>query len=133
MSSRVNKFQIDWQIVRLRAKKQKSVTAKIDLVLEFMIANATKQNQVRVLNWLTMTNIGYKRVFKELFEEAMEAVNQLRVSAVEEANDFERYEEEELEALLKDLNSRKYDYQYSGAPKTHIAFVKELTHYLQGE
>lgn len=130
---RVDKFQLDWQIVRLRAKKQKNVIQKIDLVLDFMIANPSFENGVRVLNWLTMTDIGYKRRHKYLFEDATRAVSSIVVTQADQTNDFSKYSEEELEELLKDLNGRKYDYQYSGAPKTHIAFVQELINYLQGE
>ena len=131
----IDKYQIDWQIVRARAKKLKDYAEKISLVREFIQNNTTIENIERASNWANMSVLGYKNkniqaaaaftnfvcYLDENFEDAVNEVFE---------NDFTKYKLEDLEILLKDLKSRKFDFQYNGVPKAQEMFVEELENYI---
>ncbi len=131
----VDKYQIDWQIARARAKKLNDFEEKIVLVKEFVLSNKTIENLERAQNWANMTVLGYKKhnmqaaaaftnfamYLDDLFEDAEHEVFE---------NDFSKYSFADLEMLLKDLKSRKFDFQYNGVPKAQEMFVEELEAYI---
>jgi hypothetical protein len=131
----IDKYQIDWQIVRARAKKLKDYAEKISLVKDFILSNTTIENIERASNWANMSVLGYKSkniqaaaaftnfvcYLDENFEDAENEVFE---------NDFTKYKFEDLEMLLKDLKSRKFDFQYNGVPKAQEMFVEELENYI---
>ena len=53
----VNKFSIDWQICRVRARSIKDVDNKIKFVISFLETYRSKENVERVLNWLSLIHI----------------------------------------------------------------------------
>ena len=59
---RSNKFNIHWQIVRVKARSIKDVDAKVDFVMDFLNSNKNVHNKDRVSNWLKMTSYAYKAV-----------------------------------------------------------------------
>lgn len=130
-----DKYQIDWQIVRARAKKLNDYNEKISLVKEFILSNTTIENIERASNWANMSVLGYKNsntqaaatfanfvcYLDENFEDAVNEVFE---------NDFSKYSFADLERLLKDLKSRKFNFQYNGVPKVQEMFVEEIENYI---
>jgi hypothetical protein len=57
----INKYDINWQITRCLAKKEKSLEKKLELVNNFFNSNLSIENQERCLNWLEGLLLGYKR------------------------------------------------------------------------
>ena len=128
-----NKFQIDWQIVRLRAKQIKDAAEKAGLVEEFLKANLTIENKERVLNWAKMTAYGYGDTPEAYILTALyNKIEDLEVTEAEVySNDFSKYSWEELALLESELRKRKYDFQMgSKVPESHIVFARELEAYI---
>jgi hypothetical protein len=129
--ARVNKFNIRWQIIRTNAKKYKNVDQKIDYVLGFLRMYNSKENYARVKNWLTMTAMGYReQSIKILFSQSKELIETIEYDKEDEKNDFSIFSIEDLIYVHKDLTKRKYGFQYSKVPVSHINFMRELTEYL---
>jgi hypothetical protein len=59
-SKDITKYNIDWQIVRVQAKKYKDIATKINYVLEFYKKHNTIDNHERIINWLEGLAMGYK-------------------------------------------------------------------------
>lgn len=132
----VNKYNLDWQMVRLEARKTKNVDAKLRLVTKFFLKNKSTQNLVRILNWSQMTKLGYGGAHAHKFmsfEVAMRAYGLKLPTTAEERNNFAAYPREKLKALLKDLQGRKWSFQFKQAPKEHIEFVIQLEEAINGK
>lgn len=131
-----NKFNIHWQVVRLEAKGLRSVSHKIELVLSWLRSNSNQHNYERVMNWLRTSGYAYSNLEKQEFERARLYLlrNKPRFCMDKEDmdDDFNAYSKGVLEALLKDLENRKYAFQYGGqAPVSHNEFVDKLRDALQ--
>jgi Asp-tRNA(Asn)/Glu-tRNA(Gln) amidotransferase C subunit len=137
----VNKFNIRWQIVRVKARGIKDVSKKISYVMNFLTTYPNMHNRGRVLNWLKMTSLGYKNEesddIQRQFDRAIDYVDQLEkqqsdnmYDAVDLSNSFRDISTEDLEAVYKDLSKRKYGFQYDRVPKAHTEFVQRLKEYL---
>lgn len=130
----INKYEINWQIARLRAKKCRHVEGKIATVSRFLGENYDNANLVRVTNWAKMTALGYKSKNQEAVELLNSFVSTLSTDVFSTReyfeNDFSAYSTAELRDLLKDLKSRKFNFHYTKLPKDHILFVAELEKYL---
>ena len=59
-SKDITKYNIDWQIVRVQAKKYKDIAVKINYVLEFYEKHKTIDIHERIINWLEGLAMGYK-------------------------------------------------------------------------
>ncbi len=131
VESATNKFNIHWQLVRTNARDIKDVTEKIEYVLNFLDGHANKHNFKRVLNWAKMTGLGYPKGSKErkLFTH-MEHYLQENVerydSEKDDINDVTWISTVELQKVLKDLKSRKYNFQFGKTPVAHTEFVAKL-------
>lgn len=128
------KFQIDWQIVRARAKRTNGIDNKLMIVETFLRENNTEANFKRVLNWVRMIEYSYKdSSTKEKIRECRKMIENVSlVCADSDANVFEKYTIEELKALYKELSNRKYNFQFKGkSPKDHDMFISELNQYIQ--
>ena len=126
--SKVNKFQIDWQMARLRARGEKDVEKKIQIIVDFIERYPSKDNQVRVLNWVRMTGLAYKDpALKAPFLRVYEELVGKEYKDVDYGNELGRYSISELNSLIKDLESRKYNFQFGGkAPEDHVKFMRML-------
>lgn len=133
--SRTNKFQIDWQIVRVKAKSIKDVALKIVLVKKFLIDNPSRENYDRVKNWATMTSYAYKDLYKkDLFIEFLVFMETLTYDKPDLDNDFSRIALSDLLMVHKDLSKRKYNFHFGNhVPKSHTRFMESLTVYLEDE
>jgi len=126
-----NKFNFAWQLVRVQARKIKDVEQKIQKVVEYLKENPNIHNYDRVHNWMKMTALGYKgnTAAISLFNQAIKELEDHKSKyddPFDNEADLHLAKTEDLKAVLTDLNSRKYDFQYSSVPKAHTEFVKQL-------
>lgn len=123
-----NKFQIDWQLARLNARKEKDVEKKIEIVTFFLEKFPSVDNYNRVVNWLRMTSLAYKKSSQYAqFLARIQTLQAQLYNIIDYGNNFGKHNLCALYELLKDLESRKYNFQFGGkVPKDHIEFVNEL-------
>ena len=123
----INKFNISWQLVRVKARKIKDVENKIEFVLNFLKKNNSKENFSRIVNWLKMARLGYRDMNKrQLFMDALNLIGKNKYDAKDNVNDLSLIVYDDLLMVYKDLSKRKYEFQYKSAPKSHIEFVTKL-------
>ena len=129
---KVNKFNSAWQLVRVKAKKTKDADKKIELVITYYKNNFTKSDLNRVLNWLKTTRMGYKASpqTQQKFDVAIKALD-MNPTVFDNKSTIQELSKQEAKDILKDLKTRKYDFQFKGkAPLTHKQFVNELEVYI---
>jgi len=127
---RSNKFNIQWQVVRVKARQKKCVREKASYVADWYSENMNTHNYDRVKNWFTMTAMAYKGENKALLLDVLSALEKTDIED-DSANDFGAIKEEDLWLVYKDLKKRKYGFQFNKIPADHISFMKKLTEYLQ--
>lgn len=128
--SKVNKFNADWQLVRVQARDIKEPAQKVYLVYSYLRQNPTKENAGRVLNWAQMTKLGYKSN-----QDALDHLNNL-ISYIDktkfdisekELTGPKVYNDEDLMKVYKDLKKRKNNFRHGGKmPKDQKAFMELL-------
>jgi hypothetical protein len=130
LNENVNKFDINWQIVRTDARDIKDVSEKISFVMKFLNGHPTKENYGRVHNWLRMTKLGYKSEPEKAqeFEHALDHIenNKEKYSSQEEQGDISSIDTSKLLKVYKDLKKRKYGFQIKTVPKAHTDFLLKL-------
>jgi hypothetical protein len=136
-SKRTNKFSFPWQYTRLSAKEFKDVYEKVDYVLDFLNNNSNIHNYNRVMNWLSMTALGYPKGSIERQEfldtkERLESQKDLYTDLEDSDNDLTKIPTPDLESVWKDLKKRKNNFMHGGVPpKDQIDFMKNLEQELQ--
>lgn len=121
----MNKFNMTWQLIRTKAKLIKDVNKKVNYVLDFVKEDNYFSNYDRVKNWLRTTSYAYKD--RSVFNNALTLLETLNYIEGDSDDDLNNFDQSEIEMVLKDLNKRKYNFQFKGAPKDHIVFVEKLT------
>lgn len=134
--SKVNKFNIHWQIARLQAKELSEASEKVSLVLRFLVENPNSHNYERVLNWVRMSGMSAKgHHAKRQYEEAEHWLRKQQaefVDPVDTSNSLTPVETEVLVAVLHDIEKRSYNFQYNGhKPKDHVEFVAKIQEELE--
>ena len=123
----INKFNISWQPVSVKAKNIKDVENKIEFVLNFLKKNNSKENFGRIINWLKMARLGYKDTNKrQLFIDALDLAEKIKCDVRDKVNDLSLIISDDLLMVYRDLSKRKYGFQYKSIPKSHIEFVTKL-------
>lgn len=126
---KVNKFNLNWQLVRLNAKSIKDPSQKVNMVLDFLNKNANPYNFERVLNWLKMTAIAYpnkRGIFNDAIHKILKDKEIYKKQTIDNDIDMNTVPLETLKALYKDLQSRKYAFQFNKVPRDHVAFAIKL-------
>lgn len=125
---KVNKFNIHWQIARVNAKDIKCVDSKIHYILNFLYANSNVFNYHRVMNWLNMTKLAYNQQIRDVFDNYINELklNESNFSDVDSDNDLDLIDIDDIIKVYRDLNKRKYNFQYNKTPKDHIMFMNLL-------
>ena len=129
MSTKTNKFNIQWQIVRTHVRSIKDIDRKIKYVLNFLNKNKNIHNYGRVLNWLNMTGVAYKGDAREKFVAAANMLkdNKSKYGSLKDVDgDLSKISQTDLEKVYKDLSKRKYGFQYKSTPKAHTDFMDKL-------
>lgn len=134
--SRVNKFNIHWQKVRVEAKALSEAEEKIALVLGFLWSHPNMHNYDRVLNWVRMSSMAAKgNHAKRQYDEAEHWLRKQQSEFMDPSdmsNSLTPIETSVLEAVLRDLNKRTYNFQYNGhKPKAHTEFVARIQEELE--
>ena len=128
----MNKFDIEWQLVRTHAKSEEYPAQKIQMVMGFLKAKPNIFNRARVVNWLKMTAHAYgDPKVKQLFKAAEDEVETLKFSTEDNTTTLKDTSTEDLEAVYKDLSKRKYGFQFKTVPKAHTEFMGALEAELQ--
>lgn len=128
----MSKFNLKWQLVRLEAKSVKNVQEKISIVDKYLKEVQSKYAFERVYNWAVMTAVAYKGEDREQLKNYAQDIK-MRGEYINEDFDisFNEVPTNLLKLLLKDLEKRKYGFQYNKTPRDHIDFVEKLTQYLE--
>lgn len=127
----MNKFNIYWQIVRVRARKPKDVRHKIEYIKQFINDHPNIYNFDRVLNWAKMTKIAYpdpssqRSLFDKFIEYLEENEDNFNIKK-DMPNDLTKVDIKSLKMVYNDLKKRKYGFQFKNAPRDHIEFMKDL-------
>lgn len=126
---KVDKYAIDWQIIRVKARSIKNVAEKVSYVMDWFEKNQSYQNYERVLNWLKMTKVSYKdKVIRDAFDASIDlTVKSKRLFTQEEkTKELSDIDTADLILVFKDLQKRKYGFQYKKVPKSHTEFMRKL-------
>jgi len=124
----MNKFNMTWQLIRTKAKLIKDVDQKVNYVLNFIKEDNYFSNYDRVKNWLRTSSYAYKD--RSVFNNALSFIETLEYIDGDSDDDLNNFDKSEIEMVLKDLNKRKYNFQFNGVPKDHIVFVGRLNEVL---
>lgn len=142
-----NKFNLEWQLKRLSAKKEKDVQSKVDLVAEyafkdFIIKDGikvySKNRIIRSLNWARTTKMAYHKrnqLAVDIFNCFIDTLNNKSISLLKDDDiDICSIDKKEIISLLKDLERRKYGFMFNGIkPKDHNNFINKLKKYVDNE
>jgi len=125
---KTNKFHPHWQIIRVKAKREKEVYSKVSGVSKFLQSYPTKENAARVFNWAIMTKMGYKDSYsKAAFDPLIGYIKENEFLKSEgEIEPLTVLNDKDLLAVYNDLRKRKYGFQFNKTPKDHIGFIEKL-------
>lgn len=126
---KVNKYAIDWQVIRVKARSIKNVSEKVRYVMDWFEKNQSWQNYERVLNWLKMTKVSYKdKAIRDAFDASIDlAIKSKELFTQEEKiKKLSEVDTADLILVYKDLQKRKYGFQYKKVPKSHTEFMHKL-------
>tara|TARA_R110002020_G_scaffold255662_2_gene469412 strand:- start:2335 stop:2739 length:405 start_codon:yes stop_codon:yes gene_type:complete len=127
----INKYQVDWQIIRVKARKEKGAKNKVSIVMDWLSNNTHENNYERVKNWLNMSRMGYRNEESKLYyTKALQGIEVISYTIGEENNDLSRISDNDLLMIYKDLGNRKWGFQYAKAPISHIDFMDQLEYEL---
>ena len=128
----MTKFNPLWQLTRVKARQMRDFKEKLKSVLAYLEKYPNVHDYARVHNWLVMTAAGYKNKMPEAAMEFMKAADKIETNkdlySLPKDNGFELsdFTFEELQMILKDLQGRKYGFQFKSIPKAHTEFVEAL-------
>lgn len=115
-SKNITKYEINWQVVRFLAKKEKNVEKKLKIVNDFFINNLSIDNKERCLNWLEGLAMSYRKKNEGaivLISQEVNTINSIVVDNKEQdyseediINNISKYNTEDLVGLWKDLFKR---------------------------
>lgn len=108
-----NKFNLDWQITRVRAKLSKKYEDKISIVKNYIETNTTVEALDRVINWVN-SFLGDSKYVCEIvmFKEFLNTLNYKQNEI--EFNDFSKYDNDIKYKLLIDLLKRNKKWLQNG-------------------
>ena len=119
-----NKWDINWQIVRVNAKQIKDYDTKFHYVIDWFKEHPSENNYGIIKNWIKMTCMGYKKS-PTTWIEIIDKVKILSFPFI--VDNFEHQATEDLLKVFKDLSKRKYNFQFKGrTPKGHNIFMELL-------
>jgi len=132
---RSNKWNISWQVARVRAKKIKDVQERVEFMQEWLNQHNHYENVDRIKNWYRMcimSSGGDRRaVYQKAYDQLADYVRThefIKEDMRDELDDFEKWQ---LRDVLNDVDARRYDFQYRGKqPPGHKQFVQRLENVL---
>ncbi len=125
---RSNKWNISWQVARVRAKKIKDIQMRVDFMHEWLLIHNYRVNIDRIANWLRMSMMSANYESTIIYKKALYKL--LEVRDLEEGdlpNDVKAYARDPIiEDVLKDLEQRTYSFQFKKLPPGHYEFIKRI-------
>jgi hypothetical protein len=127
---KINKFNIHWQIERVKVKNIKDVSKKLESIKSFLIANNNIFNMERIRNWANMLmvsniSINDKKLVNVFINVYLPTVNKNSLN-VDNNNNLHNISTNHLKMVYKDLSKRKYNFQFNKTPKDHIEFINDI-------
>jgi len=116
MLIRINKFNSAWQVVQYQAKSIKTVQDKINLVQDYFKKNNNIHDKERVLIWMKMTLLGYKKSAPEtslLFNKDIDTINETHCTQEDNKSEIKDLSTQEIKDLIKDISNRKYNFNFN--------------------
>jgi hypothetical protein len=131
-SADISKFDIDWQVFRVRLKKQPTYINKAADASEYLIAHLNRADRERVLNYLDGLALAYKGEERQYIVDIREDLSQLEVSDDNPCSvDFKKYDKKTLLTVARDLMARTGKWLKKGyRHEAQIAFLKDLLDYI---
>ena len=132
LEARANKFHLNWQLVRTKARSFKKVADKINLVMNFLKKYPNIHNYGRIDNWLKTSKMAKSNDPNkdELFADALNSLhdNAQKYSSSEDPDiPIEDVSSKDLLEVYNDLRKRTYGFQMKGKiPPAHTAFENDL-------
>ena len=126
---RANKFNIHWQVVRVKARGIRDLKARIYYVAGFLVRWPNTHNYDRVHNWLRMTALGFRGEKRALFQRAANHLQRQRLGFSDERdmdNGLAPIPTGDLKIVFEDLRRRRYRFQFRRPPAAHGRFVQRL-------
>jgi len=122
-----NKYNIDWQIARIKAKRAKSFSEKTDIVREYISNNKTVEALDRAKNW-SNSFLGKYKDYQEIKDFKVFLSNlHYTVEETDVTNDFINADKKIMKALLKDLLQRNSKWLKKGyRHKDQNIFIMDL-------
>lgn len=132
---RSDKWNISWQVARVRVKRIKDVREKVEFMQEWLHRFNYYPNVDRIRNWLRMSIMSANSKTGEIYKEALTNLEHYakhhQFESGDMNNDIYEFETYQIADVLKDLESRTYGFQFKKPPKAHITFVERLQHALR--
>lgn len=125
---KVNKFHAPYQVLRVDIRSEKDPKKKVWMMRTFLDKEKTYENYIRLKNLARTTAMAYRDPeVKSVFADFIDEINSMEITEHEVApKGPETLSTSDLEKVLKDLGTRKYDFQFKGkAPQDHVDFVEK--------
>lgn len=124
---KVNKFNANWQLVRVKVKNISNIKEKIDIVKNYLDSNKNIYDKERVLNWTKTIKMSYKDDFKKmLLDDFINYINTLNYTIEDNKSSLKDLTLDDINLIYNDLRKRKYNFQFKKIPKAHIDFIIEI-------
>jgi hypothetical protein len=134
----VNKFNIAWQVMRVKAKKIEGAHNKGAMIIGWLVNHPTYANYKRVHNWLRMLEYGYRigSGDRKYCEWALKQLEENKDTYNDPSDsdhlDFRSHRRSEIYAVLMDLRKRKNNFQFLGrTPVDQQEFMDKLEQYIR--
>jgi hypothetical protein len=130
----VTKYQLDWQIVRVKAKKIKEPLKKVDFVLDYYNKNKNYDNWERCVNWMEGLAMGYKiPAVRQMIEDRIEDFVKVNNREQYSEPNYKKYSNEDLYECLRDNWNRYSLWSSKGYIHRELeTFIDNLIRYLNG-
>jgi len=129
----VNKYLLDWQLVRLSMKNLK-IEQKIPILKEYFLIDRSYNKFCRVLNYIQACNISQEINDKNIFLFLTWCKENICFEEERNSETFSKYNTEILKKLFKELTGRNNKWVKGGYfHPLQIQFLKDLASYLEIE
>jgi hypothetical protein len=103
-SNDITKYDLDWQIARVKQKDHKTIEDKLEAITEYFFAHLNKADRERVLNYLVGLSMAYKGEDRLTILQVKDELAQIPVSNENRYSvDLDKYSDDEIDRLAKDL------------------------------
>jgi len=125
----ITKYNIDWQIIRVCAKKMKTCEEKIAVCEQYFKENMTVDNKERYINWLEGLLLGYKAsndmqsvdiIIEKIDESYSIKCKSKETNQVSSESSILKYDDKRLSTVFNDLCDRNIRWLSKGYFNTEL-------------